>query len=213
MTTVYFIRHSKPMKVKDLNYTEPIQLKNEKQVLSVVGEERAKLLSGIDELSDIDLVVASNYVRTISTAKYIADKNNLDIFIDENFGERKQGVDSYSELPTDFEIRQIMDENYKMPNGESQEEVRERMGKALFNILEQYKDKKIVIVSHATAIMFLLQKWCKIEFDETTCKIDFNNELVFESEFHAPEVFKLAFDNSNNLINIENIRPNELEMI
>ena len=58
-------------------------------MLSVEGEINAQKLSNLEELKNINVLWSSNYVRAISTAKYIAFKNNIDINIDENFNERK----------------------------------------------------------------------------------------------------------------------------
>ena len=101
---VYLIRHSELMKNKiNLINNDCLQLTNEKNPLSIVGEKKAEELSNKEELKNIDLIISSNYVRAISTAKYIADKNNKDIYIDEMFGERKHGINSWNELPQDFE--------------------------------------------------------------------------------------------------------------
>ena len=53
------------------------------------GEQLAGILSENVELSKIDVLFSSNYVRAISTAKYIASKNNIEINIDDRLGERK----------------------------------------------------------------------------------------------------------------------------
>lgn len=42
MTTVYLIRHSKPLKVNNDFNKDSLQLRNEKEVLSVEGEEIAQ---------------------------------------------------------------------------------------------------------------------------------------------------------------------------
>ena len=65
------------------------QIKNEKIILSIEGEKKAQELSEKEELKNIDILYSSNYVRAIATAKYIADKNNISINIDERLGERK----------------------------------------------------------------------------------------------------------------------------
>lgn len=52
-----------------------LQIQNEKNPLSIEGEEKAKKLSLIGEMQNIDLVISSNYVRAISTAKYLARQN------------------------------------------------------------------------------------------------------------------------------------------
>lgn len=208
-TIVYFIRHSKPLKVKSLNYNESVQMQNEKTVLSVEGEERAKLISELDELKNIDLVVSSNYVRAVATAKYIADKNNLDIYIDEDFRERKQGITYWDELPIGFEYKQIYDENYKIGDGESQVEVSKRTYNAFNKILNNNIGKRIAIVFHGTAMVFLLKNWCDVNLDgiSTDFKIDikFNNSEIFNNKMNTPEIFKLEFNEKKELINIKNI--------
>ncbi|MCI6266008.1 MAG: histidine phosphatase family protein [Erysipelotrichaceae bacterium] len=179
---------------------DSLQEKNEKQILSIYGEELAKEKMGIDELKSIDKVYSSNYIRSISTAKYIADYNNLEINIHEGFGERKFGINSYDEITTDFYDKQAIDENYKLGNGESQKEVRERMYNSLISILEN--DKKIAIVSHSTAILFLLMKWCDIDYKT----IKFQDRIIAPTKIDNCAIFKLIFDDNNDLISIENIK-------
>ena len=87
---IYLIRHSEQLKLNGNNRTnDSEQVKNEKIILSIDGEEKAKVLSANKELQNIEILFSSNYVRTIATAKYIAMKNNVEINIDERLGERK----------------------------------------------------------------------------------------------------------------------------
>ncbi len=209
-TIIYISRHSEPMKLNFCNSKDNLQLQNEKQILSPEGERRARILSEIEELQDIDIVISSNYVRTISTAKYIADKNNKALNIVDDFGERKFGINSWDELPRNFGDKQLEDENYKMSNGESRKEVTQRMLNALNNVLEQYRGKKIAIVSHGTAMSFLFMNWCEIktDFDDKySRKFYFNDKEVFDGKYFAPELFKLEFED-NELIDIKNIKVN-----
>ncbi|MBR3198436.1 MAG: histidine phosphatase family protein [Bacilli bacterium] len=199
-TKIFLIRHSIPLKNKiDIQNSDSLQITNEKNPLSVEGEEKAKILS--EKLNEIDEVFSSNYVRTIGTAKYIAEKNNLNIKIIEDFGERKFGINSWDEKPKDFEDEQMKNENFKMPNGESRKETADRIYKALMSVLEEYKGKKIAIVSHATVITFLFMKLGKI----TDGNITYNDEIIIDKNFvwNAPEVFELEFEN-DELIKIEN---------
>lgn len=87
---IYLIRHSEQLKLKGIcNTSENSQLSNEKIVLTVEGEKKAEQISKLNELSNIDEIWSSNYVRAIATAKYIADKNGIQINIDERLNERK----------------------------------------------------------------------------------------------------------------------------
>lgn len=202
LTTIYLIRHSKSLKVNNDFNSDTLQLCNEKQILCEEGEQLAKQKFNDNEFKNIDVLFSSNYVRSILTAKYISDVNKINININSAFGERKFGVMSYSELPNDFEIQQFNDENYKIDNGESQKEVRERMIDGLIKILNNYKGKRIAIVTHSTAIMFLLKKWCDITYNNNYL---FKDKVFFNGKWNYCEVFKLVFDENNDLISIVNL--------
>ena len=199
MKTIYFMRHSEPLKPININNNDSLQVQNEKLVLTINGEMLAKEKSKHMGLNNFDIVISSNYVRAISTAKYFT-KDKL--FIDDNFGERKFGINNWDELPKDFGKKQFDDFNYKLPNGESINEVIEREYNSLINILNNYYDKKILIVGHATALTSLFSKWCEI--DETN-GYKFNGKQFFDGKWSYCETFRLEFDDNNNLINIENI--------
>ena len=200
MKEIYLMRHSEPLKPININNNDSLQVQNEKWVLTINGEKIAEKKSKINELADFDIVISSNYARAISTAKYfIKDK----LFIDENFGERKFGIEKWEELPNDFYKKQFDDFNYKLPNGESINDVIEREYKSLINILNNYYDKKILIIGHATAFSSLFSKWCEID-NKGICK--FNNIQFFDGKWNYCETFKLTFDDNNNLVNIENIK-------
>ena len=201
MTTIYLIRHSEPLKnIENVNNTDDLQLQNEKQILSIDGELLASKISKLKDLQNIDILFSSNYVRTIATAKYIANENNLKINVIEELGERKFGIKDWNELPENFEMKQFTDENYKIGNGESQKEVRERMFKALTNILNEYKNKKIAIVSHSTAMLYLLKKYVIIDNDGNCL---FNGICFFNwmENWKYCQIFKLEFID-NDLVDI-----------
>ena len=200
MTTLYLIRHSKPLKVNNNSNKDSLQIQNEKLSLSVEGENIAREKMNNKELSNIDIIYSSNYVRTIQTAKYLAEKNNLEINVDSELGERKFGIDSWDKLPEGFEKRQVIDENYKIGNGESQVEVRKRMYSAIMRILNDNRGKRIAVFSHATAIAFLLKQWCSIEISEGKGNVKFNGNTVFNDTLNYCVSFKLEFDDENNLV-------------
>ena len=206
MTTIYLIRHSKPLKINNTFNIDNLQIQNEKQSLSIEGERIAQDKLNNIEFDNIDIIFSSRYVRTIQTAKYLAEKNNLEINIVSSLGERKFGIDSWEQLPENFEKKQFLDENYKIGNGESQKEVRERMYSTIMQILKLHETKRIVIVSHATAISYLLKKWCDIQLVDDKLRYIFNNKILLDGYFDYCETFKLEFDNNNNLVNIENVK-------
>ena len=203
MTTIYLMRHSIALKNINNDYNnDSLQLQNEKMPLSIEGEELASNISKEEELQSIDVVISSNYVRAMSTAKYISNANNVNLIVNSAFGERRFGINSWDELPTDFGLRQNNDENYKVGDGESQKEVRERVYRALIDVIDEYKDKRVVIVSHGSAILWLLKQWCDIDL-KNKCII-FNDKLILYDNIFNCTTFKLEFDDKK-LVNIEKV--------
>lgn len=210
MTTIYISRHSQPFRklLGEYKVNEIEQIRNEKNPLSVAGEKYAEQMSNYPDLSKVETLYSSHYVRAMSTAKYIAEKNNIALNVDERLGERKFGVNELSELPSIFFEEQFRNWDYKLPNGESTNEVSKRMNEALLEILNNNKGKKVAVISHGTAISAMLKKWCDVKLNEETKLIEiyFNNKLIFDGNWKTPELFKTEFDDNNNLINIENIK-------
>ena len=80
-TIVYLIRHAETVNEKGIrNTTEDSQMINEKEILSVEGEEQAKKLSQNKELQNLDVIWSSSYTRAKSTAKYISLSDHDDIW-------------------------------------------------------------------------------------------------------------------------------------
>ena len=199
MTTVYLVRHSRTEKTNSVLNSDSLQLQNEKQLLSIDGELLAEEKMNNINLKNIDVLYSSNYLRALGTAKYIAKNNNLIINIHEGFGERKFGISNWNEIPEDFYDRQASDETYKIGNGESQVDVRERMYKSLMEVLED--DKKIAIVTHSTAMLFLLMKWCNI----TKENISYNDKIIATTKVDNCDIFELTFNDEKELINIKKV--------
>jgi len=204
-TEVYLIRHSEPFKVHrgNSNARESILIENEKSPLSINGEKMAEELASYDEFKNLDVVYSSNYVRAMSTAKYFAHNNNLKVDIDERFNERVHGVESWSDLPVNFELNQFNDENYKVGFGESQREVQVRMYDGLVSVMSSNKGKRIAIVSHSTAIAFLLKMFSEVKYDGN---YTYKGNDYFDGRWEHLETFKLVYDENNVLLSITNIK-------
>lgn len=212
MTTIYLIRHSVRLKrnlIEEYKSNQERIIKEEKIILSTLGEERAKLLATKSELDNIDKIYASNCVRTLQTAKYLMERHNLGVTIDDRFDERRVGIPNDGEYPNWFEL-QFTDENYKTINGESQKDVRERMTDAINEILDGYKNKRICIFTHGYALLFYLMGFCEFKFySRDRISLKFNDKIIFDRYLNAPEVIKLEFNNKK----IKNIEFIEFEDI
>ena len=211
MTTLYLIRHSVRMKRDDIetyNTTEPRIIKEEKIILSSEGEKRAEILSKEEELQNIDIVYTSNCVRTLQTAKYLMENQNLKANIDERLDERRVGKINEDEVP-DWFVRQYKDFDYKTLGGESMREVQHRFSEVIDEILEN-KNKRIAVFTHGYAITSYLLKYCKLLYvSEQRLEIEYNGKILYNRRLNAPEVFKLTFEDKK-LKNIELIEFDDL---
>ena len=207
MTTIYLIRHSKPMNmdIKQIANSESLQIINEKNILSVEGEEQAKKLSIHKELQNIDVIWSSSYTRAKATAKYIANINNLPFNLDNDLSERKLGnLKELGEFMKDKSTRdpsqeQLLDRTFRTSDGESAEQTRERMNKFFDKILKEYEGKRIAVISHGGSIKFFLLNWCTVN---ENVKLVYNNEKILNIK--SPCVLKLTF-RENELIDLEQI--------
>ena len=212
MTTIYLIRHSVRMKRDDIetyNTTQPRIIREEKIVLSSEGEKRAQILSKEKELQNIDIVYTSNCVRTLQTAKYLMESQNLKAHVDERLDERRVGKINDQEV-RDWFTRQYIDIDYKTECGESMREVRNRFGQVIDEILEKNENKRIAVFTHGYAITTFLLKYCKLlHISEERLEVEYNGKTLYNRRLNAPEVFKLTYK-EKELQNIELIEFEDL---
>ncbi len=206
LTTIYLIRHSETLDKDYLNYLDDIDEyeKNKKLPLSTNGEKKALEISKLKELSNIDVIYSSTFQRSISTAKYIAEKNNIILNITPNLNERKLG----NALEKNFWLEQLYDENVKAEDGESRRDATYRISNMVNYVLNQYKDKRVVFVTHGAVIKFLLMNYCtlkKADVERKSVCLVFNKRIIINDKFNTPEIFKLEYK-EGNIVNIELLR-------
>ena len=203
-TTIYLVKHADELKENGIkNINDTTQIMNEKYILSVKGEEQSKKLSESPELNNIDVLWSSSYARAKATAKYIADRNNIEINIDSRLNERKLG--NLEDLAKWMENKKygvvqayLQDKKWKAREGESCEEATKRVTNFLNKILKENHEKRIVFVRHRALISFLLTNWCELTEE---AKLIFNNKII---EIKEPSITELTFDNQK-LVNIKAI--------
>ena len=205
-TVVYLIRHGETIDENGIrNTNEIIQEINEKEILSIEGEEDSRKLSENTELENIDIIWCSSYTRAKQTAKYIATKNNIQYNIDMRLCERKLGnIEDLAKFMCDKETRdpsreQLAFPDFKTRDGESANDTKIRMNKFMQEILGKYEGKRIAVISHGGAIKFYLLSYCNV-----------NNNLNLEYKgkelvINSPCLLKLVFK-EKELIELEQIQ-------
>ncbi len=206
ITTIYLVRHAETFDESGIrNTNEDFQNINENEILSIQGEEEAKKLSENIELKNIDAIWSSSYPRAKATAKYIADKNKLQYNLDKRLCERRLGnIEDLSKFMKDKKTRdpsreQLAFPEFKTRDGESANDTNKRMNEFIYEKLEEYKGKKIVIVSHGGAIKFYLLTYCKVN---ENLNLEFQEK---ELNINSPSLLKMTFQ-GNELVKLEQIK-------
>ena len=132
-------------------------------------------------------------------------KNSCKFIIDPDLGERKIGIGTKDK---NFWLEQLYNEHAKCEGGESRREVSKRMLSVVNKVLEKYKGYRIVLVSHAAAITFLLLNWCKlldVSVENKKRKISYKDKSIMDGSFNMPDGFRLEFID-NKISSIERLK-------
>lgn len=136
--------------------------------LTELGKKQALWLGERIKDLEIDVIYSSPLGRAYNTAELIRGNRDIEIIIHDDLKEMKMGI---IEGLNQEEIRAINEENHynfwnvpskyiKVEEGENFQEIVDRSFKAIKEILEKEKGKKILIVTHAITLKAYL---CALE--------------------------------------------------
>ena len=165
-------------------------------LLSAEGENLARQLGDMAELRNIDAVFSANSARAIGTAKYIAEKNDVEINVANEINERPYA--------NDFLIRDMgKPENRKYAETES--EVLARFNAWFKNLLTQ-NYKRVAVCVHAKILrIYLKSLGYDLDFYERGYEIKHNGKTIYdENKIGNPLLIKLEFENGK-MSKFENI--------
>lgn len=194
MTTIYLINNSYTMNNLAFPDRESLELKREKRILSIEGEEASKKLASNKDLQSVQEIFASPFVMSIGTAKYLARKLELDMQIKVEIGERVLGKLGDKKIRMISEIQEN-DFDYKLSGGESLNEVKNRMVRFVDKLLMQYPDKTMALFTHNVAITCLLSNWCSKGFNlDNRLILNYQDEAVIDGAWDGINIIELVFD-------------------
>jgi len=156
---------------------------------------------------NIDVVLSSPYKRAVDTVAAFAEQKGMEIETYEDFRERRSDSEWISNDEfLSFVEKQWEDFSYKRNDGECLAEVQERNIAALNDVLARYKDKRIVIGTHGTALstiinyydrtygfkdflkMIFLTPWViRMDFEDKICKGMEQTDLIYLEQKPAGE--------------------------
>lgn len=167
--------------------------------LSIEGEENAKNILNNKQLESVGKIYSSFHSGSLSAAKYLANLLNLNIILNDKFNDCKVGELGNKNMKM-VKGLQEHDFNYKLLNGESLNNVGERINKEINNLLEE--NMNIAIFTHKRAILGFLLKYCKVGYNlDDNLILEYNKKVVYDDTDTSYDIYEITFDN-NNLVDI-----------
>ncbi len=194
MKHLYFVSNNL---VSRLNVVHPKETTykeaREKTVLSKKGEDNAIALMRMEVLDKIEVVYTSEYFGAMNTGKYIAEAKSIDLVIDARLNERVVGELGSNEFRF-LKGMQEHDFTFKLKDGESINDVQKRMEDFLLDTLIG-PEKNILVVTHNTALLSLLAKYCNKGYNlYDRLILDYHDEVIFDGTFHDMDLIEFVYD-------------------
>ena len=169
MTTVYFIRHAEADAAVSDQRTRPLTEKGKKDSLLVT-----------EFLSDaqIHAILSSPYKRALDTVGDFAEADGLTIETVEDFRGLKIESAWINDYKSFFE-KYWLDFEYRYSYGESFSELKERNISELNRVLDNYKNKNIVISIHSVSLAVIINYYDKtFGFEDFMASVDIEPWVV-----------------------------------
>ncbi len=192
-TYVYMVRHGE----------SPKEGNERTRGLTQKGHLDSNLITEILKGEKIDAVASSPYLRSILTVKNVAEHIGQEVLIYEDLKERK--FSSEDKRISDKQLVPLLEKsfeesNFALDGGESNDDCQKRAIKVFNELLEKFRDKKIVIGSHG-AVMTLMMGY----FDSTY-------DLNFLHSTSKPDIYRMEFKEMD-LVNVKRLwSVNEMEL-
>ncbi|MER2260992.1 MAG: histidine phosphatase family protein [Psychrobacillus sp.] len=185
-TVVYMIRHSE----------SPLEGDDRSRGLTQKGYLDAKRVYDTLKDKEIEIVVSSPYTRSILTVEKLAQQIGGDVLIFEDLKERKFA--SGENRPSDEELAPLLemsfsDSNFSLEGGESNTDCQKRAIKVMIELLDNFKNKTIVIGTHGVVMTLMLGYY------------DNKYDLKFLQSTTKPDIYRLEF-NQQELVNVKRLK-------
>jgi len=132
--------------------------------LNAHGREQAEALARFLRTIGMSALYTSDLRRAVQTAEILSRVGEFEIILDERLRERSIGdwqgltLDEMRSWYADEYAAMLKDaDTYRVPGGESREDVRVRMKAAFEDVLKQERGETVGILTHTTALKVLME--------------------------------------------------------
>ena len=170
--------------------------------LSSEGEILSKKISSIKEFENIEKIYSSFYSSAISSSKYLSEKLEININLDERLNDCKVGILGSKNMKM-VKGLQEHDFNYKLINGESLIDVGNRIENFINKIIDNEED--CVIFTHKRAILGYLLKYCEVGYNlDDNLILGFNGNIIYVDSETELDCYEININNKK-IIDIKSL--------
>ena len=199
---VYFICNNLFENNLSYNNRQDIEQKKMTRPLSIEGESVAKNIAILDDFMDVNSIYSSMYASSLASAKYLANRLDKIIIIDEDLNDCKIGTLGSKSLKM-VKFMQNHDFNIKLNGGESLEEVGNRMERVVHKILDIGKNK-IAVYTHKRALLGYLIRNAQTGYNlDDDLIVEFNDKVIYSEADKDADIVKVTYDRGHNILDID----------
>lgn len=179
-----------------LNYDNNANLELIRMIrpLSVKGEMVSNKISNIKEFQNIEKIYSSFHSSALSTAKYLSNKLEVDVIMDDRLNDCKVGSLGSKNMKM-VKGLQDHDFNYKLPMGESLNDIGSRLNNFIKTIASHKEE--CVIFSHKRTILGFLLKYSNVGYNlDDNLILEYNNNLIYDDTDAEYDIYEITFENS-----------------
>jgi len=203
-TRIFLTRHGQTLTNKEGRFCGHSETQ-----LTSLGEEQARALGRRLATEKLDACYTSDFSRAMHTAALVAGERRLSAHVDADLRELHYGE---WELEREAEIRRRFPEQHKLmreedpgwrpPGGETVAEVRARTMAAFERIVSRQSGKRVLVVSHGTAINCLLSALLGMP-ESHVFRIDVANCGLTEIDVRAGRVYFARINETAHLAGLK----------
>ncbi len=212
MTKIYIVRHGYSVANDELIFAGFLDSE-----LNETGLKQAQTLKEFFKDKKVDKVYSSDLRRAFDTVKVVADFFNLEVIpckeLRELYGGDWEGIkyeDIATKYPNEFYFWRNKMQDLVTPNGESIQELAERVSKAIREIAEDNDGKTVVIGTHGGAIRAFIAKELKKDTKAMSVLGWVPNCSVSTIEYENGKFKEIEIGNDKHVGNLATNLPKEV---
>lgn len=199
---VYFICNNSLENNLSFSDRNNLELKKMTRPLSADGERIAKNIATSDEFLGTDMIYSSIYSSSLDSAKYLAERLDIKIFVDELLNDSKVGVLGRRTL-REFKQMQNRDFDIKLNDGESLNDVSNRITSFMKKLENIGTFDKVLLFTHRRVLLGYLITIAEVGYNlNDDLVVSYKDSVVYDESDKDIDIVKITIEDKE-ILNIE----------